>query len=144
MKLCISCTGRKIDGYLSINLNPIVGFTNIDATIPQASAEEIIAEDVLEFFPLTKIEEVINYLISKLRHGGQLVLSCKDIYVLNHLITRRDFDMVNINLALYGNGLGIKSVMAMDDLVAFLSSRKLKVLQKRWDGIRAIVTAERI
>ena len=143
MKICVSCTGNKLDGYLSITLNPVVGFTNMEAAVPPASAEEILAEDLIEFFPLKKVEQAIDYLLSKLRHKGQITLSCKDIYVLNYLITRREFDITNINLALYGDSLSVRSVLSSEDLINILTSRGLKIVKKIHDGIKAIVVAER-
>lgn len=143
MKVCVSMVGYQLEGYNNIQLTP--QSYNFDQYCDSAELLELVAEDILEYFPLHETLNILRYFVSKIRHGGKLIVSGRDGYVIAKTLSNRDMNIQDANLALYGNPqLPIKSFISLNILSDLVSQLGLKVIHKRIDGVRALITTERV
>lgn len=121
---------------------------DLNHVIDDAEAIEIRAIEILEYFPANLSEQIINYWLSKLAHGGRLVLGLIDPQELSRHFSQGRLDIDQLNLFLYGEQREPwqfrKTVFTLPQAVAYLESKGIKILTKRTGGFRIVVEAERI
>jgi hypothetical protein len=140
------------DGY--VNIDPLssndtsrvaADVFNLNHTYDAGEVEEIVAFDILDYCYGPAANEVVDHWISKLQHGGKLVIGTLDARevsraYLNGRITLEDFN--NLIHAKKGNA-GRMCTLTMPHLVEALEGKGMKILQKRISEYRCIITCER-
>jgi len=100
--------------------NPRNGYTNVDPfgfgdeqktlgslhqlndIVDDNEAEEIIAEDVIDFLPRDSVVETIQHWISKLCHGGTLIIGGVDAYEVARAFANYEINLADLNYLLHG------------------------------------------
>lgn len=86
MKLNLGCGARRLDGYTNVDLRDDVADIVADAShltfAEDNSVEAIVAEDVLEHFPVTRTQEVLGEWFRVLEHGGTLTVKVPNMHAL--------------------------------------------------------------
>lgn len=145
MKLNLILNGEPLTGYTNVdpygfnNSDKVVAdLRNLDDVVDDAEAEEIIAEDVIDFLPLNDIESAINHWIKKLRHGGRIVIGGVDMYEVCKAFSSYSIDLATTNRILHGpqdkpynERHANFTIIGLSD---FLEERGLKILSKRVYG----------
>jgi len=148
--------GAVRSGYL--NIDPfaptpdthgrVVGdVNNLDKLVENGEAEEIVAHDILGYFPPQQVDEVLGNWLGKLAHKGILTVACPDVgeaarQFLQNLIRIEDY-----NVLLHGEqteGWQLRrSSFTLPLLVGVFTTRGFRVIQKRIQNNFAVVTAQR-
>jgi len=145
MNYCLTVKrGIILDGYQTIEIKPIIGFEQINTKIEDATAKDIIAEDIFCYYDITKQDGILELLAKKLRRSGILSVGCFDIDLLyNYMNTEHDIN--NINAVMYGNaGIAIKSISDSTTVQEKLSSLGLQILNVRYEGTKSLIKAGRM
>jgi hypothetical protein len=124
-------------------------FHQLDDIVDDAEAEEVSAlRGYIEYFSTEESETVLNKLISKLKHGGRLILSFTDI-----IEVARDLSSYKLNI-----DDGITMIYGLQDkpenfkkagftynyVAAFLRRQGLKIVKGRTQEYETIIEAERL
>src|SRR5690606_36574162 len=76
--------------------------TNLDSVADDGEAKEILALDILDYFPSAKADEVIRNWTRKLAHGGTLTISVVDVREVSRAIVNNAISMDDVNELLHG------------------------------------------
>ncbi len=121
--------------------------TNIDKHADNAELLELIATDVIDYFPVQETEEIIAGWMSKIRIGGKIVIGGVDLMEVCKSFSSYDIDSNLANLLLHGQQQPqymIKKSSSMALIVAsFLQHNGFKVIKKRIQNYQMIVEAKR-
>lgn len=151
MKLNIDIRGFILSGYTTVSpaggLGKPIDHRNLDAVCEANECEEIYAPHVLNHIHVGELDQVITHYISKLRHGGKLIIGGADIRDLAKKIIKDEITVEESNRLLYGpthfNWVNHCSMYAMHDIVALLRSKGLKVVSQKCDDFWFSVEAQR-
>ena len=134
---------------LKINIggSPLSGFTNLtkeqfnlDTICEAAECTEIIVENTLEYFPLQEVEVLINHWVSKLRHGGTLIIVANHLTKICKSYVNKEINMADANILLFG---GRQSSVDPMEVQTMFTTLGLKVLKCTLDNYRFIVKGQR-
>lgn len=103
VRLClISYVGDAISGYTNLCLNmdgpPFPGidctavssFIDLDKYADDNEVEEIVLKFIVDYYSPFSLQFLLEGLVKKLSHGGQLIVEGNDFYTLCKLIARGD------------------------------------------------------
>ena len=155
MKVNLIINGHSLSGH--VNIDPY-GFGDsskvagdvfdIGHAVQDSEATEILAHDIINFTEYSKIDSVILNWVSKLRHGGVIVIGGKDLWHVSKCYSQRLINTEEFNKAVFGNQEHKKdyrqSHVTMTEVVSKLESLGLKVLKKRVNGYEMVVEAVRV
>jgi hypothetical protein len=126
-----------------------VDLTKLDNIVDHNEAEEVLAIDVLDFFPLQVRMQVLNDWKAKVAHGGTITLSCMDVNEVSRLINLGELDNIQtINSLIFGDCRSMwamrKSVVPLDDTVAMLTmDKQFDITGIKFESVFYIITAKR-
>jgi hypothetical protein len=119
----------------------------LDDYVCANEASELVAHDVLDHFPAQYADAVLDHWVSRLAHGGTITVSVLDAREVCRAYMAGKLTNDNLNDAVYGNPKSQKAsrkcLLTLPTLVAVLEAKGLRVLQKRYQNLRAVVTAQR-
>jgi hypothetical protein len=117
------------------------------ARVCDAECEELLALNIIDYFPPQEINEVITNWIRKLRHHGLITISFTELYLLVKDIKDRGLNLEEANLAIHGNQQKPWRVRrctpSMEYIMDLLKSNNIKILSKRLIGHTAIIKGMR-
>lgn len=143
------------NGYL--NIDPFAtgadsrlqaNLSDLDRIVCNGEALEIVASDILGYFPAQQVDEVMAHWIGKLAHGGTIAITEIDLkeigkkYLANVLSLNEANDLIH--------GLQTqpwqlrKSSFTLQVLVEVMQNLGLKILTKRIQNNRATIVAQRM
>ena len=94
----------ELNGYTNICLGQAADRDEaLDAVADDAEVMELIANNILEFIPLTKLIYYLEHLVKKVRHGGKIVITGIDAYAVAKDYTSYRLSIEDFNLLLHGN-----------------------------------------
>lgn len=156
MKINLLLNGDGIrSGYL--NLDPLADpndsmktqgdICNLDEYVDDAEADEIIATDIIDFLPTNDLESVLSHWLSKLRHGGSIVVGGVDIREVARGLLNQRLTLNQANMLLYGGQQSPhdyrKTTLTLQKLLEIFQQLGFKVIQKRQENYFYQVKAER-
>ena len=107
-------------------------------------ATEIVADDVLDRFPSDRVDDVLSGWLSRLAHGGELHLSFVDARPVCRAFYEDRLDLGALNALLHDCGPWPRRCLLSIDLVcAVLENQGYRLLRRRLDGHRALVSCRR-
>lgn len=104
---------------------------------------EIVAHDVLDAFPVNKVDEVLSNWLSKLAHKGRLALSVVDLREVSRAVISGNLTAEAANLLLHGESYRRQCSFTAQQLSEVLSNRGYAIKVCRVENYHAIVVAER-
>lgn len=131
----------NLDPYGDNQARQKTDITNLDNIVDNGEADEILARDILCYFPLLETPRLIDGWLKKLRKGGKLLIEgtdyekvCMDVYYGN--LNFSDFhDMI------YGKGLLKKNCLSLSGLTKYVRENhpRTQVTLSRFDGYNFIL-----
>ena len=120
---------------------------NLNDFVDDAEAEEIIALDVIDYMPLRDINTVIEHWVSKLRHGGSLIIGGVDLLEVSKAFVQYRLDITQMNQLVHGEQSKpylVKRVnFTATGLVDYLTELGLKLQKKRVNNFHMTIEAIR-
>lgn len=145
MNLLISL-GPPIKGY--ININPMEGkdFYNLEGIEP-ASCFQIVADGMIDYIPLDKIVPVLNYWITRLRHGGKIVVGGTDSMEVCRRYYSGEISTLEFNESVHGTHDSAwnfkQSQSNLMEITEVLQTIGLKIIKRKLIKHNYIIEAER-
>lgn len=119
--------------------------SNLDEYIDKGECEEIRAINIISYFDMYRINEIVDNWIDKLKPEGILYISDLDIEEVMKAFDRNNITFQQLNLLLYGEQHKKwnfrKSGHSMCELAKALISKGLKIKQKVFNGFNFNITA---
>lgn len=152
MKLFITVGAQALSGYTTID--PAGGegktscdFRSLDSVCGQAEATEICAPEMMDYIHSNDIMNVLKNWVSKLRHGGRIIVGGTDLYEVSKGVVSGQLDTVSGNKTLYGNAQLFPFVKigmyTRHDIESVLLELGLKIIHKRVNNRCYVVEAAR-
>lgn len=146
MKLNITIQPYELNGYL--NISPLKGENIWQLSAEPAECMEIIAEDIVDYIPNADLENVVKNYVSKLRHGGKIILGGTDVFEVSKRISMQSKDISELNQLIYGvespTGWGFKrGISSIIYISSLLSQLGLRITKQRLNDCQYIVEAYR-
>ena len=120
---------------------------NLDDVASSSECNELVAENVLDYLEFSESKAVLSHWISKLRHGGKIIVGGTDVYEVCRLFYKQAIDLQTLNSVLHGSFAqpwDVKmSHTTMEDLKDFLESQGIRITKKRIQGFNMIIEGER-
>lgn len=150
-------SGEVLGGYLNIDpfaqdkndpLDRQIGdISNLDWAVDAGELEELRAINILEYWPGRDAEGILSGWVSKLAHGGRIIIGFTDIICIAKDVVSRKLDIHQTNDIVYGlqrqTWDNKKSCFTVNQVKTFLESLNLKIITIRLIKHDAIVIAER-
>lgn len=108
--------------------------------IENASCDELLCIDCIDYVDFDSRDRALNTWIDKIRLGGKLTITGRDIFAVckgftNRLISSKDF-----NFLVYQDR---SSISDMQEVIDLLLNRGFKIMTKKIDNMYWCVSAER-
>lgn len=152
MKIYLTINGLPLNTYTTVDPfggqgKTAVDHRNLDTVCSTNECTELYAPDILNHIHISELEIVIKHYISKLRHGGKLIIGGTDIRDIAKKIIKDDISLQDANVALYGSGplnwLNKTGGYAMHNIVDLLKANGLKVNKMKSNDLKFIIEAQR-
>lgn len=121
--------------------------SNLSHTVDDAEASEIVAHEVLDYYPGKMVDLVLDNWLLKICHGGTLTISVVDTQEVAKALCDGNIDIDEVQDLLHGKQERQwdvrKATFTLAILVTVLENKGLKILQKRVRNYRAYVVAQR-
>jgi len=145
MKVNITQFPTTLEGYVNVNTTEH-SITNLNGVCQDAECTEIIAQ-VLDYVHAHKLVPTLKGWVSKLRHGGVLVIGGTDILEVSRGVVNGTINIADANRAFFGAvdmGSYIKSsAFNCAEICTILKEIGLVVDKKRINGNEFVVEAHR-
>lgn len=121
----------------------------LDEVCEDAECDTIIADDLIDYFPSTLVDILLESLLVKLRHGGRIVIGGTDLNEVVRNLFNKNLSTVNANILLFGMQNEPwefrKSVLPAAELATALKQCGLKILKNRTnpENCHYVIEAER-
>lgn len=152
MKLYITVGTEPMSGYTTIDPSGGEGktscdFRSLDNICGQAECKEICAPEMMDYVHCGEVMNVLKNWVSKLRHGGRIVVGGTDLYEVSKGIVAGQVDTVNSNKTIYGSANLYPFVKigmyTRHDIESILLELGLKIDKKRVNNRCYVVEAVR-
>lgn len=143
-----------LEGYL--NLDPfakqgaktVMGDpSKLDEYIEDGEIEELRCFGIATFFAGAHVGELLEHWSKKLAHGGKLIIADVDMIELMKSFLRGEIDFSSLSGTIYGSQQkgwdSRKTALSMTTVCDAAQAFGLEIIEKKFDGIIFIVTAER-
>jgi hypothetical protein len=149
--------------YLGLDIQPVSGHTTIDPlggegktaldfrsldSVVDAGECEVINAKVLDHIHGSELYSTIQHWVSKLAHGGSIVLGGRDLLEVSKTVINGGSSNSDCNKMFYGvnnSAAGIsKGMYEANEIAGILMELGLKLDKKRINGIDFIVEAHRV
>lgn len=152
MKIFIAIGNTHMSGYL--NIDPLGGenktstdFRNLDAVCDTAECTEICAPEILDYIHISEVMDVIKNWVSKLRHGGTIIIGGFDGYEIASGLVSGQLNTIEFNNIMYGtrpiHPIVKCGMFTRHDIESILRELGLKIIHKRVESRKFIVEAQR-
>lgn len=124
------------NGYVNLDIIPGEGktqcdLTDLDAVVDDSYANEIVANNILEYYDYNKSQQIVKAWIRKLRRGGSLSITATDYRAVSKAVVRESLSIQDAMRLLYGNQDNPinykKSAYTLDSLKEMLLNGGLKI-----------------
>ncbi len=156
LNLLLANPGGCLPGYANLDCFACAGqptllcdISDLSEYIDDAECDEIRAINVLSYFDANKVGEIITKWVSKLRHGGELVIGDVDILQVWKAYSRAEIDYVTLNKLLYGEQTSPlrwdlrKTGLSLQEVSYALNSNGLNVTEKKFESVYFNIRATR-
>ena len=138
----------NIDPYAKPDSGKVHGeVMNLNDFVDDGEAEEIIADDIIDYADSTILPSVIANWVGKLAHGGKLVIGGVDLEDVVYGIIQGKLQLDRANALLHGNSQFAwdtkKTTLTLESLKDIISRHGLKILKARTADYRMTIVAER-
>tara|TARA_R110000824_G_scaffold177357_6_gene356711 strand:+ start:4308 stop:4769 length:462 start_codon:yes stop_codon:yes gene_type:complete len=153
MKVNLLYGGSSISGYTNVDHLGLAegayhgNVCDLTEFVDDSEAIEILAVDVINFFNKNNILSIIDHWVSKLRHGGKIIIGAADAHCICKSFCEYDITIAEINSMLYGEEEPYirKNAITMMSLAYYLESNHgLKIIKKQSIEYKILIEAERL
>jgi hypothetical protein len=149
--------------YLGLDIQPVSGHTTIDPlggegkvaldfrnldNVADNGECEVINAKVLDHIHGSELYAVISHWVSKLAHGGSIMLGGRDLFEVSKRVITGESSNSDCNKMFYGvnnSATGIsKGMYEANEIAGILVELGLEIDKKRINGIDFIVEAHRV
>lgn len=134
----------ELSGYKNILVEKI---EDIDLSqIDDGELDELILDDVIDFMPIDKVEDLIKALSIKIKKQGNIIFTGRDLYEVSKEFSKYDISIVEANKGIFGDNPNFPRRLGftVSTLSNFLKEEcKLKILKKRVNKYEYCVEATR-
>jgi predicted SAM-dependent methyltransferase len=138
MKINISIAPDILNGYInvsSLNGDNVINLTYVDGeSVENNSCTEILACTILDYVPHTQLVNTLKNYVSKLRHGGKLIIGGTSANVLMKNFLNGDINLKELNDELFGKNEHTHDLKrSLNDVYAvsaLLQKNGLKIVRK--------------
>lgn len=148
--------GYPLDNYL--NINPfgttsetirVGGVQNLDEFVDNGEADEIIAENVVEYIPSPNLAATLSNWVSKLRVGGKLILTFTDAKLVSKEFSNYRTTLEEFNSSIHGSQekpylIKRCSVTTLDLCKHLTENHNVKVVKRRINNSKGSIVVERV
>jgi len=139
----------ELNGYTNICLSETSDWSkDLDDQVDDAEVTELIANNVLEFVPLTKLIDFLAQMIRKLRHDGTIIVAGVDAYTVAKQFANYKLSIEEFNVLLHGlqqtdNDVKL-ATLTLHGMVNFLKEEfGLTIIRKNLEDYNYFIEAKR-
>lgn len=136
---------NSLSGYNNIDVG--ISGPTLDEVCEDAECTEIVADDVVNYFPAEYVSIILDNWIKKLRHGGQLIVGGTDLNEVSRQFFNKNINLSETNILLYGEQREPyqfrQSGLTSYDLAKSLKDCGLHILKNRINNFHFTIVAER-
>lgn len=153
INLLINNATGILNGYENVDLfadkddgRILSDYSNLHFCSPN-EALEIRADNIIQFFEISKVEKMVDHWVSRLRHGGKLTVLSVDSYSIALAFSRFEITPQDFNKLTFGQQKTPwdchKSSSTIHSLATLLASKGLEIVSKKMSGYNYCLIAER-
>jgi hypothetical protein len=125
----------------------IADVKNLNRWAEDAEITELIANDVIDYFPMQDAPKIIAGWVRKLRIGGKIVISGIDLPLVAKSLSQRQIDTKTAVMLLHGSQeephLVRRFQVSLPEICNLLEQMGLKIMKKRHMGFAYVVEGVR-
>ena len=117
-----------------------------------AEVTELVANDILEYIPLTQLNEFLAAMITKLRHGGTMIITGVDSYSVAKDYVAHKLSIEDFNILIHGYNDSAReghtdskcATLALQGLVSYLKTEfGLKIVRQGLEDYKYMIEVQR-
>lgn len=160
MKIRLSINEVPYSGYTNVDPCPIIedgkegqfevyagDFKDLDLIAETASCVEILAENVVDYVNVDRVIDVINHWVSKLRHGGRIIIKGVNLESLVKKFLNGELTTLDFNKILFGESnhpwQHKSGCINLEDVDETLRKAGLRVVHKKLDDVEYVIIGQR-
>lgn len=117
---------------------------NLDSTVCDAEAIEILALDIIDYIPINETNKVLDHWVSKLRMGGKMIVGGVDAFSVAKAFSSYQISIDEYNELVHGVDKPRLVSLTMGGLTSYFEQKHgLKIIKKRYDGFSYLIEVER-
>lgn len=121
--------------------------SNLDHSVDAGELDELVALDVLNYFPGDQVDRLLDNWLSKLAYGGTITVGVVDVREVARALLANSIGLDLANDLLHGEHRepwqSRKCSLTLARLAEVLENKGYKILAKRTANFVAVVTAQR-
>jgi hypothetical protein len=114
---------------------------SLDDYIEDGEAEEIILDDIIEYIRSDIFIMVFEKCIKKIKHGGKIIITGTDIYLVCKAFVEYKISIEELNLLVYGNAKNIG--LTSETISKYLEKIGFKIIKRRHEIYDYLIEAQR-
>jgi hypothetical protein len=147
VNLLVGNPGGVRSGYINIDVKKAEDVADISEHVDAAEASEVVALDIIDRFPASDGDKVLDNWLSRLARGGVLTMSFVDVREVARGILSGKLSPEDIQELLHGRPEvphdERRASYTVAQLAEVLANRGYTVLKKRVENYRGVVSVRR-
>jgi len=143
MKLHFGIDKQPLNGF--INIDPTkqrINFGDLNPICEASEAKTIIINEMLNYVDINNIPQVLQSILTRLRHKGVVTIIFTDVHEVGRTIKTGGIDIVNA--LVFGKGQARKqSLFGMKQVIDILKGTGLNILSKEVSDCTVTIKAQR-
>lgn len=139
---------KNIDPFANGSDERILGdIFNLDWIADNSECDEIVAKNVLEYYPTDQNANILTAWMKKIKRGGRFIFEQLDLDAVCEAYYRGDINFVTMRELLFGkqdkSWNTKKSILNMHSIISFLEGSGFSIKQKRFENLSFCIVATR-
>lgn len=124
------------------------GYINLDQYAENGELEELVVTEALEFLDLNQLNMALTNWYQKIAYGGSVTIEGTDLRRVCNAFILQQITSEQVNRLIFGSQTNVfefkKAGISINDIAQTMAQFGFKIVKKRIDGFRFVVTGERI
>jgi len=124
------------------------GYINLDQYAENGELEELVVTEAAEFLDINQLNIALNNWYSKIAYGGSITIEGTDLRRICNAFILQQITPEQANHLIFGSQSNVfefkKTGISLNEIAQTMAQFGFKIIKKRIDGFRFVVTGERI
>lgn len=128
--------------------NIMDGYINIDQYCENGEVSELLVTEAAEFLSISQLDMALTNWYKKIAYGGTITIEGTDLRRVCNAFINQQITPEQANTLIFGSQINVfefkKTGISLNQIAQSMAQFGFKIVRKRIDGFRFVVTGERV